>query len=97
MEWEDINYESLTYFDRIDESGGQTYESIIEEKLSFDLFFRNPTFIEVANETYPDIIYVINSQEFQKEYKKPIEGVNCWTSDNFNNIGVWRIKYKNKT
>jgi len=89
-----MEYESLNYFDKIDNTGGQTYCSIIEEKLSFDLFFKNPTFIEVANEIYDDIIYVINSQEYQKEYSKPIEGVNSWTSDNFNNIGVWNIKYK---
>jgi len=90
----DINFESFTYFDKLDESGGQSYESIIKEGLSFDKFHKNPTFIEVANESYLDIIYVINSQEYQKEYKKPVEGVNCWTSDNFNNVGVWKVKYK---
>jgi len=90
-----MKIEALTYFDKIDNTGGQTYDSIIEEKLSFNLFFKNPSFIEVANEVYDDIIFIINSQEFQLEYSKPIEGVNFWTSDNFLNIGVWKIKYKN--
>lgn len=52
-----------------------------------------PMFIFVHNEIHPDFIYVDNMLTYTKP-EKIIDGVNGGISDNYIEVGFWKIKRK---
>ncbi len=90
-----MKIETINYFELKDNSGGQSYDSIVEEKIDFDVFLKNPMWIDVCNDLQDGVLYVLNSHEFGG-FIKYTEGINRFSVDTFITVGAWHVKYKTK-
>lgn len=85
-----MKFETLTYIEveNLEHEWAVKIESCTQEMKPIV-----PMFIFVHNEISPDFIYIDNMLTDTKP-ERIIDGVNGGISDNYIEVGFWRIKYK---